>query len=77
LLLVAAVLVCTSAPPVRALYQRKVPEVVLLAERTRVPVPQRVPFVVVGWVAGELAFTVAVTAVRVALSQLMLLVIVT
>jgi hypothetical protein len=76
-LLVAEALVCNNVPPVSVVYQRNVPAEVLLALSATAPVPQRLPLVIVGAVAGEFAFTVAVTAVRGALSQLLLLVIVT
>jgi hypothetical protein len=74
---VADALVCNSVPPANALYQRKVPDEVLVAVNAKVPFPQRDLLVTVGAVAGEPVFTVAVTAVRVALSQFALLVRVT
>lgn len=74
---VAAPLVRNSVPPVNALYQRNVPEVLLEAVSCTVPVPQRERLVSDGCVAGEFTFTVAITAVRVALSHVRLLVIVT
>ena len=69
MLLVAEALVCNNVPPVRVVYQRKVPAVVLLALSDTVPVPHLLPFVTLGELAGVFAFTVAVTAVRVVLSQ--------
>jgi hypothetical protein len=74
LLVTDVALVCIKVPPVSELYQRKVPAVKLLAPKITVPVPQRLPFVTVGLVAGEFALTVAITGVRVVLSQLLLLV---
>jgi hypothetical protein len=73
-LLVAEALVCNNVPPVNVVYQRNVPAVALLALSDTAPVPQRLPLVTLGALAGEFAFTVVVTAVRVALSQLLLLV---
>ena len=66
-------LVCSKVPPVSALYQRKVPEVTLLAVSATVPEPQREPAVTVGAVAGDEEFTVATMAVRGELSQVALL----
>jgi hypothetical protein len=77
LFVVAEALVCKSVPPTNALYHRNVPGVALVAVSETVPLPHRDLLVVVGAAAGEPAFTVAITAVRVALSQLALLVSVT
>ena len=62
-----AVLVCNNVPPVEALYHLKVPAVELFAANTTAPAPQVEPAVTVG--ADGMAFTVAVTALRVVLSQ--------
>lgn len=74
LLLVAEALVCKSVPPTSALYHLNIPAVVLVADNATVPLPQRDLLVTVGAVAGEPVLTVAITAVRVALSQFTLFV---
>jgi hypothetical protein len=67
---VAAALVRSNVPPVNALYQRNIPEVVLVAVRETVPVPHLDRLVTVGTTAAVPVLTVAVTAVRGVFSQL-------
>jgi hypothetical protein len=74
---VAAALVRSGVPPVKALYHRNVPEVVLVAVRETVPLPHLDRLVTVGATAGEPVEIVATAGVRVALSQFKLLVSVT
>jgi hypothetical protein len=71
----AVALVRNKVPPVLALYHLKVPAVALLAARITTPGPHVEPAVTVGAIGTE--FIVAVTDLRVALSQLLLLVTVT